>query len=118
MTSSERNPTLRGSFRASRRHGSNRRNAALPLTTRIASAWKAGSGCIPAGLVGSFLTCVASVGVNLFIDAGGTAFPAALYLRKFATGYAAAATVVVVLFPLLPALNRRRRSNASSLPPG
>jgi hypothetical protein len=82
------------------------------IGTRVARTWKAGSACIPAGLTGSFLTCLASVGVNLLVDNGGTAFPAVLYLHKLATGYAAAACVVVVVFPLLPLMTSRFRSPA------
>jgi len=35
-----------------------------------------------------------------------------LYLRKLATGYAAAASVVIVVFPLWPLMTRRLRSPA------
>ena len=80
------------------------------IGVRVARIWRTGSTCIPAGLTGSFLTCLASVGVNLLVDNGGAAFPAALYLHKLATGYAAAAAVVVVVFPLLPLIGRRRGS--------
>jgi len=80
--------------------------------TRFARNWKAGSACIPGGLAGALLTCLASVGVNLLVDYGGMAFPAVLYLRKLATGYAAAASVVIVVFPLWPLMTRRLRSPA------
>lgn len=92
--------------------GSRPKDGVPAFVTRVARAWKAGSVCIPAGLVGSLLTCIASVGVNLLIDSRHSAFPAALYLRKLSTGYAAAASVVVAVFPLLPLMTRRFRNPA------
>ena len=82
---------------------------AATIGIRIARTWKAGSGCIAAGLVGSFLTCLASVGAHVLVDRGGAGFPAALCLRKLATGHAAAASLVIAVFPLLPPRTRRRR---------
>jgi hypothetical protein len=84
---------------------------------RIAQTWKSGSGCILNGLSCSLLTCLASVTVNIVIDSGGHGVPASHYLRKLAAGYAAAASVVIVIFPLLPILVRRLRSAALAEPP-
>jgi hypothetical protein len=78
------------------------------LVNRAARAWRSGAACIPSGLFCSLLTCLASVGLNLLVDKSGAAIPASLYLRKLLIGYAAAATVVVTVFPLLPLLRRRR----------
>ena len=92
--------------------GNNMTTIAFHLSRGLARNWKAGSACIPGGLAGALLTCLASVGVNLLVDYGGMAFPAVLYLRKLATGYAAAASVVIVVFPLWPLMTRRLRSPA------
>ena len=116
MTSIDRSPAA--SERTQRvAPGKTLREATMPsLAGRVARAWTSGSGCIPAGLVGSFLTCLASVSINLLIDSGARGIPADLYLRKLVAGYAAAAFVVVALFPLMTTLARRFLAPSSEPP--
>lgn len=64
-------------------------------------------GVVLPGLVGCFLTCVASVAAGLLAEGSTPASGWAVFIERLGVGYGAASLVVVLVFPLLmPALLR------------
>ncbi len=77
---------------------------------KVLAEWRAGRNRIGAGLVGSFLTCVAGTAANAAFDPHAGALGVMELVRRLGVGYAASASVVVLAFPLLQSMQGRQQA--------
>jgi hypothetical protein len=95
-----------------------------PLIRRLLGTWLARRKCLPIGWLGSFLTCLGgALTTSAWSALSGGVAPAS-FMSRVGVSYVGAATVVTLLFPLLPTgvgaiaktLRRKRGGDTACFP--